>query len=264
VTPSEDEATAETTDDVTPSEDEATAETTDDVTPSEDEEATAEPAPSINELVIRLGRDVTALVFRETELVAVRNPNVVRRAIRDLAATLIAGLALLTAFVFANVTALNRLTTVMPRWLAALSLCAAWLVLGSAVALALAVRAGRATRLRWWRVGRSGREGSLEDLERARADAEEAVRQSLARLVPAITMEMASASVGVAGETVGDAVEAGGDILEATDDLVEEMTENLPAGSVVNTVWDVVLAPGRLGVKVATTVLRRGNSTNRH
>jgi hypothetical protein len=215
-------------------------------------------------LLIRLGRDVGALGFREAQLAAVRNPAAIGRAIRDLAATLIAGLALLTAFVFANVAALNRLTTVMSRWLAALSLCAAWLVLGSVVALVLMVRAGRVTGWRWWHFGGAGRDGSVENLERARDDAEEAVRESLARLVPAITVEMASASVGIAGETVGDAIEAGGDLLEATDDIVEDIAENLPAGSVVNTVWDVVLAPGRLGVKVATRVVRRGNSTSQH
>jgi hypothetical protein len=62
----------------------------------------------------------------------------------------------------------------------------------------------------------------------------------------------------VAGDVAGGVVETGGDILEASDDVVEAMTEDLPAGSVVNQMWDIVLMPGRAGVKVATTVLRRG------
>ena len=60
-----------------------------------------------------------------------------------------------------------------------------------------------------------------------------------------MTVEIASAvASGTVGEVVGaggDILEAGGDILEASDDVVEELTENLPAGSVVNQMWDVVL-----------------------
>jgi hypothetical protein len=55
-------------------------------------------------------------------------------------------------------------------------------------------------------------------------------------------------------------VDAGGDLLEASDDIVEAMAEDLPGGSIVNQVWDVVLMPGRFGVKVATTVLKRNDS----
>ena len=40
-------------------------------------------------------------------------------------------------------------------------------------------------------------------------------------------------------------------------EFVEEIVEDLPGGGVVNQVWDVVLAPGRFGIRVATTVLKR-------
>lgn len=257
--PTGEEATAEE-----PTGEEATGEaaTAEEVTDEEatgeevtGEDVTAEEARSITELSVQLGHDVGALVFRETQLAIIRNPRRVRRALRNLTAGLFAGLALVTAFAFANVAAMNALRTVMSGWLAALSLCAGWLAIGSALALALSVRAGRATGWRWWRAGRAGREGSLHELERARAEAEDAVRETLGRLAPAMTVEIATA---VAGDTVGGVVNVGGDLLEATDDVVEELTENLPAGSVVNQMWDVVLMPGRLGVKVATTVLRRG------
>ena len=221
------------------------------------EDVTAEEARSITELLVELGHDVGALVFRETQLAIIRNPRQVRRVLRDLTAGLVAGLAFVTAFAFANVAAMNALRTVMSGWLAALSLCAGWLAIGSAVALALSVRAGRVTRWRWWRAGGTGPEGSLPELERARAEAEDAVRETLGRLAPAMTVEIATA---VAGDTMGGVVDVGGDLLEASDDVVEELTENLPAGSVVNQMWDVVLMPGRLGVKVATTVLRRSDS----
>ena len=35
-----------------------------------------------------------------------------------------------------------------------------------------------------------------------------------------------------------------------------------PAGGVVNQIWDVAMMPGRLGIRVATTVLKRGQSEN--
>ncbi|HET6864790.1 MAG TPA: hypothetical protein VFH80_02665, partial [Solirubrobacteraceae bacterium] len=125
--------------------------------------------------------------------------------------------------------------------------------------LALMVRAGHVTGWRWWRVFRAGPEESLEDLEKARANAEQAVHETLGQLAPAMTIEIASASVSVAGDMAGGVVDTGSDILEASDQIVEAMTEDLPGGSVVNQMWDVVLAPGRFGVKAATTVFRRGD-----
>ena len=100
----------------------------------------------------------------------------------------------------------------------------------------------------------------MKDLERAREEAEEAVRETLARLGPAVTVEIASAAVPVAGEMADGVVDAAGGILEASDDAVEAMAEDLPGGSVVNQMWDVVLMPGRFGLRVATTVLKRDES----
>jgi hypothetical protein len=157
------------------------------------EESTGEKGPSITELLVQLGRDVSVLVFLESQLAASRNLPEVRRTARDITGAVIAALAFLTAFAFANVAALSALTDAMTTWAAALLLCAAWLALGSAVTLALMVRAGRVTGWRWWRVFRAGPEESLEDLERARADAEETVRETLTRLTPAMTIEIASA-----------------------------------------------------------------------
>ena len=50
----------------------------------------------------------------------------------------------------------------------------------------------------------------------------------------------------------------GEDLIEGADEIVEAITEELPGGGVVNQVWDVVLAAGRFGIRVATTVLNRG------
>jgi hypothetical protein len=67
-------------------------------------------------------------------------------------------------------------------------------------------------------------------------------------------------SVAMAGDMADDVVDAGQDILETSDDLVEAIAEDLPGGGVVNQIWDVVLMPGRFGLKVATTVLKSGDS----
>jgi hypothetical protein len=225
------------------------------------EQEPQDEAPSITELLIRLGRDVSVLVFCETHLAASRNLPEVRRTARDLAGVLVAALAFLTAFAFANVAVLHGLTTAMDPWLAALILCLVWLALGTAIVVALMVRAGNVTGWRWWRVFSGGRDESLEDLERARVKAEEAVQETLALLAPALTIEIATASVGaagdMAGDMAGDVVEAGESLLDTSDEIVEAITDDIPGGGVVNQVWGVVLLPGRLGVRVATTVLRR-------
>jgi hypothetical protein len=238
------------------------AETGDEVSESspEDEEARDEEAPSVTELLVRLGRDVSVLVFCETHLAAARNLPEVRRTARDIVGALVAGLAFLTAFVFANVAAQRGLATAVWPWLAALILCLVWLAVGLALVIALLVRAGHVTGWKWWRVFRAGPEASLEDLERARADAEQAVRETLTELAPAITVEIASASVAVAGDMADDVVEAGENLLESSEEIVEAITEDIPGGGVVSQVWGVVLLPGRFGVRVATTVLRRGAS----
>jgi hypothetical protein len=236
-------------------------ETVDEATASQEEEepeAEAEDeSPSITELLVELGRDVSVLAFCEAQLAASRHMPEVRRAARDVVGAVAAATAFLTAFVFANVAALLGLSTVMSPWLAALVLFAVWLVVGVGLLLALMVRAGRVTGWKWWRVFRAGPEGSTKDLEQARSDAEQAVRDTLGRLAPALVIEISSASVAVAGDMAGDVVEAGEDILEASDEMVEAIAEELPGGGVVNQMWDVVLMPGRLGLKVATTVLKR-------
>jgi Putative Actinobacterial Holin-X, holin superfamily III len=241
---------------------EVVAETVDEVSESsaEDEEAADEGTQSITELLVRLGRDVSVLVFCETHLAAARNLPEVRRAARDIVGALIAGLALLTAFVFANVAALHGLTAAVSPWLAALILCLIWLVVGFALVIALMVRAGHVTGWKWWRVLWAGPEESLEDLERVRVEAERTVRETLARLAPAITVEIASASVAVAGDMAEGVVQTGEDLLENSEEIIEGIAEDIPGGGVVSQVWGVVLMPGRFGIRVATTVLSRGDS----
>jgi len=226
--------------------------------PPADETAEPDENGSVIELLVQLGHEVSVLAFCEAQLTASRNMPEVRRAARDVAAAFVAGIAFLTAFVFANVAGMLALTTVLPAWLAALVLTLAWLGIGAAVSVALLVRAGHVTGWKWWRVFTAGPEESLKDLEGARADAEQAVLATLERLAPAITVEIAAAAMPVAAGAVTGVVDVGGDLIEASDDMVEAIAEDLPGGGVVNQMWDVVLMPGRFGVRVATTVLKRG------
>lgn len=226
--------------------------------PPEDEAVEPSETESVTELIVQLGREVSVLVFCEAQLAASRNMPEARRAVRDIAAALVAAVAFLTAFVFANVAAMLGLTSVLSSWLAAVVLTAAWIAVGSALAVALMVRAGRVTGWKWWRVFSGGAEASLNELERARAEAERAVRETLEQLAPAMTFQIAAAAVPMATDAVGGVVDVGGDLIEASDDMVEGIAEDLPGGGVVNQMWDVVLMPGRFGVKVATTVLKRG------
>ncbi len=230
--------------------------------PPEEEEAEPdaaeqEEAESVTELLVQLGHDVSVLTFCEAQLATSRNMPEVRRAARDIAAALVAGIAFLTAFVFVNVAAMLGLSSAVSPWLAAVILAAVWIVLGAVLAVALMVRAGKVAGWKWWRVFTAGPEETLKDLERARDEAEEAVRETLRQLAPAMTVEIAAAAVPIAGDMAEGVVDAGSDILEASDDMVESIADDLPGGGVVNQMWDVVLMPGRFGVKVATTVLKR-------
>jgi hypothetical protein len=137
---------------------------------------------------------------------------------------------------------------------------AAWLAIGAGLLVALMVRAGKVTGWRWWRVFTAGAEETSKELERARAEAGQAVRETLMQLAPAISVEIATAAVPIAGDMAGDVAEAGQDLLETSDEMVEAMAEDLPGDGVVNQMWDVVLVPGRLGLRVATTVLERGET----
>jgi hypothetical protein len=219
-------------------------------------------APSVTELLVELGRDVSVLAFCEAHLAASRNMPEVRRAARDVAAAVVAGLAFLTAFVFVNVAVVLGLSTVLDPWLAAVVLAVVWLALGAALGAALLVRAGQVTGWKWWRVFSAGPEDALQDLERARDDAARAVRETLERLAPALTVEIAAAAMPMATDMAGDVaegvVDVSSDLLEASDDMVESIADDLPGGGVVNQMWDVALMPGRFGVRVATTVLKRG------
>jgi hypothetical protein len=227
--------------------------------PSPEEEVEeADEARSVTELLEQLGRDLGVLVLSEAQLETSRNAPEVKRAAAAVAGAVVAAVAFLTAFVFVNVAVVSGLSAAVPTWLASLLLAAGWIVVGGSLLL---VFAARARRWRLWGVFTRSSTDVVADLEQARDEAGRAVRATLERLGPAIAVEFASAAVPAAGDIAGGVVDFGDDLLEASDDIVEAIAEEIPAGGVVNQIWDVALMPGRFGLRVATTVLRRDAPT---
>jgi Putative Actinobacterial Holin-X, holin superfamily III len=229
--------------------------------PERPEEEAEEPedARSVTELLEQLSRELSDLVVSEAQLEAARNMPEVRRSARDTAGALVVAVAALTAFAFLNVAAVDGLLSVLPTWLAALVLAAFWTAVGGVLLFGLM---GRARRWLLWIILKEPPKKALDELEQERDSDIEAARRTLERLGPAIAIQIAVAAVPKAGDVAGDVasgvVGASDSVLDATDEVVEEFTAEIPGGGAVNQVWGVVLMPGRLGIRVATTVLRRG------
>jgi hypothetical protein len=218
---------------------------------------TAEPADasaaeddteqSLTELLEQLGRELSVLLYYESRLAALQHRPEIRRAARNLGGLGLVVLALLTAFALANVAAVLVLSGPVPDWLAPLLLAAAWVVVAALVALLLRARLARHAL-------------AAQEVEAARAEAGQAVRGTLEQIAPVLSKEVALAAVPMAGDMADGAVEVAAELIESADDVVDAITNDVPGGNVVNQMWDVVLMPGRLGIRVATTVLRRGDS----
>jgi hypothetical protein len=220
-----------------------------------------EQSGSLSELLEKVGRDMTTLGVREAQVQAARNMPEVRRAVRTGVGLLTVVVALLAAFVFLNVAAFDGLTRVMAAWLAGLVLAGIWLLIAGV--LLFGVLEGARRWLRWILFTSPPKE-AMDELESRRDEAAATVQDTLERLGPAIAVQIATAAIPSAGDLAGDVaggvVDAGDSLIEASDEIVEVITAELPGGGVVNQVWDVVLIPGRFGMRVATTVLGRGRS----
>lgn len=214
---------------------------------------------SVPELLEQLGRELSELGRSAAQLEAARNMPEVRRSARDIAGTLVVVLAALTAFALVNVAAVDELSRHFAGWLAALVLAAFWIAVCGLLLFGLM---GRARRWLLWIVLKAPPAKALEELEHERDAAGSAARSTLDRLGPALAVQIALAAVPKAGDVASDVasgvVEVGDSVLDATDELVEDITAEIPGGGVVNQVWDFALMPGRFGIRVATTVLRRG------
>jgi Putative Actinobacterial Holin-X, holin superfamily III len=229
----------------------------------EEESEKSEDGPTLTELVELLGRRLSELGAAEAKLEAARNMPEVRRGARDGAGALVVVLAALTAFAFVNVAAMEGLSKVVTNWVAALLLAVVWLVIAGVLLFGVM---GRTRQWLLWILVKEPPTETVEELERERDDAGKAALSTLERLGPALAIQIALAAIpevgDVAEDVAGGVIEIGDSVLEASDEIVEVVTEQIPGGGVVNQVWSVALTPGRFGIRVATTVLRRGSSND--
>jgi hypothetical protein len=241
------------------------------LSPADDADEPREAAPaeqpgapaddrSVTELFEQLGFELSELSMSEGRLEAARNLPEVRRSARDLSGALIVIVAALTGFAFLNVAAVDGLSSSMSSGLAALVLAALWLAVASVLLFGFMARARRW--LLWIVLKVPPTTEAIDELERRRDAAGRAARSTLEQLGPALAVQIALAAVPKAGEVADDVatgvVEVADTVLEVSDETVEVLAEQIPGGGMANQVWDVALMPGRLGVRVATTVLRRG------
>ncbi len=220
-----------------------------------DEAGEPEETPPVTALFEQLASELSELGTSEAQLEAARHMPEVRRSARDLAGALVVVIAGLAAFAFLNVAAMDGLSRVLDPWLAALVIAAVWLVVVGVLLFGLM---GRARRWLLWIVLKEPPAKALDELARERDAAGSAARSTLEHLGPALAMQIALAAMPKAEDVASGVVEAGDTVLDASDEIVAEITEELPGGGAVKQVWAVALAPGRFGIKVATTVLRRG------
>lgn len=230
--------------------------------PGEGEAEQPDHDRSVSELLRQLGGDLGELGMSAAQLEAARNMPEVRRAAREIAGALVMVVAALTAFAFLNVAAVEGLSRVVAPWIAALVLALVWIVVGGLLCFGVM---GRARRWLLWVVVKAPPTEALEDLEKKRDDAGAAALSTLELLGPALATQVALAAVPKADEVAGDVavgvVEVGDNVLDASEEIVGVVTEQVPGGGVVNQVWAVALTPGRFGIRVATTVLRRNRPT---
>ena len=219
----------------------------------------------------KLRHDLAAFVRCEVQVVADARAPRLRRAGVDLLKGLVAAVALGTAVVLVNVAILLALALVLPAWAAALILAGVWLAVAAVTG---AVVWGRAAPVIAARRGDAG--PSAQELRTARDAAWRAVQEDLALLAPPVAdrvaelvaplaarvaMQMAAdAAEGAVGEVVDEAESIGREVAHESEEIVEELADEVPGASVASTVWDLALLPGRTGVRMVTTVLKRPSS----
>jgi Putative Actinobacterial Holin-X, holin superfamily III len=211
---------------------------------------------SVAELVEQLGRDASRLALHEAALGASQRVPEPRRVALGAAGVVALVLSFTAAFALANWAAVSGLSSILPTWLAALVLAVCWLAVGTALLVALLRRMGHAPGILWWRTIGADRPEAMRTLQESRDEAEQALRETIESLSGAVA-HAAAGQVVDAVESLGDvAAEVGDAFLEASEDVVDAIEEQVPAGGAVGQVVDVVLFPGRLGLRIATTVLK--------
>jgi hypothetical protein len=222
-----------------------------------------EPGPSesdepesLSELVDQLGHETGTLVLRELTLSATHHVPEVRRAARLAAALAVIAAALAAAFALANWAVVDALSSSLQGWRAPLVVAGFWLVVGVVVLVVVMVKLGNASGLRWWRDTAEVQ----QEVEKRRDEAAVAVRTTLVRTGPVAAREGAKAMAAATVPLAEGVVDAGEAILDIGDNMLETVEAQMPQSGAVREVVDLMLIPGRFGLRIATTVLRGGNS----
>ncbi len=108
--------------------------------------------PSVAELAERLGRESSRLALHEAALSASQHVPELRRIVVGAAAVVTIVLAFLSAFALANWAVVAGLSSVLPGWLAALLVAAAWLIVGIVLVAIVRARLLRGSTGVWLRV----------------------------------------------------------------------------------------------------------------
>jgi hypothetical protein len=216
----------------------------------------------------KLRRDLAEFVRLEVQIAAAAREPQLRRAGVDALGGLAAAVALVAAFVLVNVAALLAIATVLPGWAAALILAAGWII----VALVAGTLVASHARPLLARLRGDGPR-SPEELQAARDRAWQDVQADIAVVAPPLTeraiaiaapiaarvaMSMATdLAVDVAEDMAGEVEDVGRELVEESEEIVEDLAEEIPGGTTASTVWDLALLPGRTGIRMVTTVLKR-------
>jgi hypothetical protein len=216
----------------------------------------SEATKSASDLLEQVGRDAGTLVLRELQLTAARHDQEIRRAARNLAIAAAAAVAFTTAFVVLNWAIVEALKGPLPGWRAPLVLAAAWTVLGLIGAIFLATRPEGVAGIRAL-LASTGDDDA--DLEAARDRAEEKMRGSIGELSGAVASETGVIVAAAIVPIAGGAMDAGEKLLDSADEITDRLEEaGVPGGRIANQVFDVVLVPGRLFIRVTSAAFKIG------
>jgi hypothetical protein len=227
-------------------------------------DAEAEADGSVSERVEGVARAAGLVALRGADVIAARRQPEVRRGVLDLGSLAIVVAAAVTAFAFANWAAASALTTAVSDWFAALIMAAIWIAVAVLLA-AFLLRGDRSLVSYRKRFLAKGAAETLPERQDALDEAEQELRVQLDALADAIGAAAQERITAAILPLAGGMVEVGEEMVDATDEVIEtadEITdaieEKVPGGFVVNRAFDVVLVPGRFGIRAARTVFNLG------
>src|SRR5262245_37653982 len=174
-----------------------------------------------SELLEQVGRDASTLVLREVQLATSRHVPELRRAGRDLFIVGAAIVSLVTAFALANWAAVAALSSPLPGWRAPLLVAALWAAVGALLAAFALARARTLLGTTWRRVLVADPSEVVRSRERARDQAERALRDSLGEFAEAVASEAGALVADAVVPIASGAVDVGEDVIDAVDDMTD-------------------------------------------